>query len=80
MIRIFGSLKDEPKIQSATALKVFWKLDEVDRSLSYPLSDVKSIKRNPEVATQPLFFGKIEGDAYEKKHFVSFILIFHFMK
>ena len=23
-------------------------------------------KRNPEVATQPLFFGKIEGDAYEK--------------
>ena len=24
------------------------------------------IGRNPEVATQPLFFGKIEGVAYEK--------------
>ena len=24
------------------------------------------IKRNPEVATQPLFFGKIEDVAYEK--------------
>ncbi|EFX37843.1 hypothetical protein HMPREF8577_1910 [Streptococcus parasanguinis ATCC 903] len=38
------------------------------------------IKRNPEVATQPLFFGKIEDVAYEKKYFVSFILIFLFMR
>ena len=24
------------------------------------------IRRNPEVAAQPLFFGKLEGDAYEE--------------
>ena len=38
------------------------------------------IGRNPEVATQPLFFDKIEDVAYEKSTFVSFILIFLFMR
>ena len=28
--------------------------------------ELVSIRRNPEVATQPLFFGKIEDVAYEK--------------
>ena len=35
------------------------------------------IKRNPEVATQPLFFGKIEDAAYEKStlyHYPNFSL------
>lgn len=59
MIRIFGSLKDEPKIQSATASKIFQKV-------SFRKSHVVSIERNPEVAAQPLFFGKLEGNAYEE--------------
>ena len=59
MIRIFGSLKDEPKIQSATASKIF-------RKILFRKFHIVMIGRNPEVATQPLFFAKLEGDAYEE--------------
>ena len=36
------------------------------------------IERNPEVATQPLFFAKLEGDAYEES--ALFNLLEHWMK